>query len=352
MKLLDLSPVSIGSSGEPSVPGLSTNLGSGWISGVEALNRCRLDPQSTLFDVWKDLSLDPLASGSGMRHRADLAVAQLKALNLDASPSWCAAVPAHWTKEHLQVFLGVTKECGIQISSLFPRALAVAKTLQIENRPVTIVEWDWSEARLVEVDQLDGAWTVTGLTRIPEAGVLNSFRRESRLASAWMLKEHRVDPLHSGRGEQRVFDGWWAWHSGAATDWMIDQGPARLNVSDRSRELKQAHQEWINARGLQDMSTVVMPRMLAHLTGQSSVLQEPDALEGLQPDPALTEQSGARWMEKLPVGTVASSPVPPVTHLVIDGIAEPVPAGLHPALAVPLQLEDGRTAIPIHVPDR
>ena len=91
MNLLDVNPLEVNVSGQEGLPGFSAFVLGKWVHGDEALRACRVDPQSVVFDVWKDLDLQPVQPPVGARHRADLAVGQLTSLKLSTENPWFAA---------------------------------------------------------------------------------------------------------------------------------------------------------------------------------------------------------------------------------------------------------------------
>lgn len=352
MKLLDLSPLSVGAVNGPSLPGMSSFLKGGWVHGAEALRNCRLDPQSTVCDVWEGLSLEPLQPSGGMRHNADLAVAQLKQLRLDPAEEWCAAVPSDWPKPVLQLFLGVAQECGLSIQGLFPRALAVAAITLPEARTCSVLEWGWKSLNVVQVRSSKGAWQLCGLKKIPEGGVLSFFRRESRQAAALMLERHRIDPLYSGQTEQALFNAWWAWHVAGEPEWTTEIGTSRESLSGEPELLQRLHGGVVSSLGIQADAHVISPAALAHMTGASDwSVAESDftaAVEGL----GLSGGSGPRWRDRLHLNPELTGHDPVVTHIVVDGIAKPLPPGVTAQPGEQITLPDGRDALAIHVPAR
>lgn len=352
MKLLDLSPVAVRVAQTAPVPGLSSSTRSGWVHGNQALALCRVDPQSTCLDVWEGLSLSAVSPAAGMRHRADLAVAQLREMGSDWKGDWVVAVSASWPKEVLQIFLGVAQECGISVQGLFPRALAAAALSLPDQVSVQVWEWGWRQLQVCDVRCTSGVWQIRGMRSVPELGVMSMFRRESRLAAEWMLERHRVDPLYSGSTEQELFNSWWAWHSGVKEGWQVEAGDTRMDLAEEADTLSACHRPVLEEHGLADESLRVGPRPLCHLIGNGNLHPEAEdfspALEGLDLPPG----KGPRWRDRLHVEPPApdrSRKLP--THVVVNGIAEPMPAGVKARTGETLTLPDGREALAVFVPE-
>jgi hypothetical protein len=350
MKLLDLSPLSVGPAGGPALPGISSLIGGEWVHGSGSLQNCRVDPQSTVLDVWENLSLDPLVTGRGMRHRADLAVAQLNTLSLDTGCEWCVAVPMTWSRPVVQLFLGVARECGLTIGGLFPRALAAAALTCPGEEEVRVLEWGWKHLMCGTVRLKEGEWRLSDVVTLPEGGVIPSFRRESGVAAREMLEQHRVDPLYSGTTEQELFDSWWDWHTGASSDWGSTTGSLRVVHSEEQKRFYPLHHALLEAQGIANTPAVVGPPPLCHLVGFDRWTAEVSDLSGACSLLNLEEGKGPRWRDGLQESGAEDGNVPRVTHVVIDGMAEKAPEGLQAAPGEKVKLPDGREAIAIVVP--
>lgn len=349
MKLLDLSPLSVGPAAGPGLPGISSWLGGEWVHGTGSLQNCRLDPQSTVLDVWENLSLDPLVTGRGMRHRADLAVAQLNTLSLDTGCEWGVAVPMTWSRPVVQLFLGVARECGLTVAGLFPRALAVAALSCPAEEEVQVLEWGWKHLMAGKVCLKKGERRLSDVLTLPEGGVIPAFRREAGVAAREMLEKHRVDPLYSGATEQELFASWWGWHSGASPDWVSTTGSLRVVHSEERERFHSLHHLLLEAQGIATTPTVMAPSPLCHLAGVDRWMVEVSDLSPAVSLLDLEEGKGPRWREVLK-GSGAEGSEVRVTHVVINGVAEKAPEGLQAAPGEQLTLPDGREAMAIVVP--
>ena len=351
MNLLDLSSLSIGPAHGPCLPGISSYRNGRWVHGDEALHHCRLDPQSTILDVWENLSLEPLSPSGGMRHRADLAVAQLQELHLDSSSEWCVAVPMGWTKSVVQIFLGVAQECGLSITGCFPRALLIADQEIAQSDEATVLEWGWKTLSVGKVTCSNEEWSISETEEIADAGLIPCFRRESKLAASWMLDQHRVDPLHSGTTEQDLFMSWWKWHSGQAPTWGGQVNSVQCILSEKQDDLQELHRPLWKNHGIENKATVVASAACTHLSGceqwvSESCLQLPD-LDRLN----LEEGKGPRWRQGLKAGAGNAKQEKRITHVVVDGIAEPAPSSLKADPGDLVTLPDGRDGLAIFVPE-
>ncbi|WFB34382.1 hypothetical protein P3T73_09430 [Kiritimatiellota bacterium B12222] len=345
MRILDLNPLDLGEVDGRHAPGLSAFVAGKWVHGQEAFGMCRRDPQSVRFQVWENLSLNPIRLPGGMRHSADLAAAQLKALCPDAQKgTWMVLTPAHWQKEHLQVFLGVAASCQMDVRVLMPRVLAVNQALGDRVDQAVGWEWHWHRLSKVNLERSEGGWRLGAVTEVAEAGVMDFYRRESREIARMALESHRLDPLHTGETEQDLFESWWQWHQGKG-DFSFSAGGVTMDFSSEADQLRSLHAM---------MPATAMgkgPEMLVHGLGWPTDFVEVFSAQGLEGRLGDLSEPGARWKECLPVGKGFAETTLPVTHVVVDGIAEPVGERAGLVLGQRVQLADGRDALAIHVPE-
>jgi hypothetical protein len=346
MRLLDLSPLRIGE-GSSAQPGLSMLQNEKWTHGNEALAACRLDPQSVCADVWVKLSLDPIV---GADHRAMLAVQQLTQRISNRSGVWTALTPDAWAKPALQVFLGVARECGLDVRLLLSRAAAVA-ALSAVGDSCSVLEWAWHSLRAVHVVRDNDGWRFADTRLLVEGGVFDFYRRESRLAAEITLGKTRRDPLDTAANDQALFDGWWNWRT-RGTPWICGD----LDLSAEAPRFRALHEDWLQKLALNDTPETILPAPLRNLLGFSEAQTEPAHLMGLLSRLEEPAQPGARWKASIPAqaGPALPPPVPlTVTHVVVNGLASRCTAeqaaGLSPGRS--LVLPDGRSALAIHVPE-
>ncbi|MDF3127932.1 hypothetical protein P0Y35_01855 [Kiritimatiellaeota bacterium B1221] len=265
MRFLDLNMLDMGELGGQTQPGLSAFQDGMWVHGQKAFSICRQDPQSVRYNVWESLSLDPCGLAGGARHLADLAVGQLQTLCKDLSRDvWTVYTPVHWDKTQLQVFLGVAGVCRMDVRALLPRMLAAGKGSAAQE-----VEWQWNQRCAADVVLAPEGLHIKSFTAEVGGGVLDLFRKHSRVVAQWALETHRLDPLYSGASEQKLFEGWWTWQQGRG-NWRYQSADLDLDFSELS------HLE------------IVRTEMLSPV----------QSLEGRLGD---LSQPGTRWKEYLPV---------------------------------------------------
>jgi len=347
MRFLDLNMLALGEVGQAAQPGLSSFQAGKWLHGKDAFAVFREDPQSVCFTVWENLSLEPAGLKNGMRHFADLAMAQLQSVCKDLSRDcWTVFTPVHWNKVQLQVFLGVAAACKMDVRVLMPRVLAANHLLGESLSHWTAWEWQWSQLFRVELVRDSRGWQLKHFHSLPEAGVLDLFKRESRVAAKWALETNRVDPLHSGTTEQKLFEGWWNWHRGAGA-WIYASGDTEINFAEESERFTDLHRQRVP-----EVEASSFPFMLGHILGWSKEHVERSDVEAIESRLGDYSQPGARWKEILSSAKVEVPTHLPVTHWLIAGMAERVrenvegiqPGDLH-------TLADGREALAIHVPE-
>jgi len=283
MKALDL---------HPPVRGLALWTGKDWRFGAEAFAACRVDPQSVSADHWESISLHPLAAGrGGMRHRADLAAASLKADRLGADPV-AALAPAGWEREELQVFLGAAQSAGLRVRWLLPRCAAAAAVAGIDADTCEAAEWSWNQLRLSGLRREDGCWRRGAVRTLPDAGIFSCFRREAGLARDILLDTRRYDPLDSGRTEQALFLSWWRalgegapWIASTPDGGETDLSPARPRLA----ALHPFH--------LEDRETLLLPAALRQLLGFTRATPEPASLDSATAALEDHDAAGTRWRD-------------------------------------------------------
>lgn len=290
MKCLDLHPVR---------RGLAFWTGKDWRFGEEALAACRVNPLSVCSDFWERMTLTPLPRRGGrMRHRADLAVAALKAERHDFD-SLAALAPAGWDRETLQVFLGAAEAAGLRVRWLLPRAAAVAGLAGGQGDVCEVWEWSWNTLHRIELRRMEGRWKPVERHRMPEGGIFTCFRREAREARDLLLEARRYDPLDSGRTEQALFASWWkALREGSP--WQVSTPDGAVTDLGGERGRFAALHELHPADGS------VLPAELKRLLAVGGVRTEPEDLSAATA--ALEEhgEKGAKWREGLETLEAAS----------------------------------------------
>lgn len=352
MRFLDLNPLKLGEINGTQQPGLSSFTKGKWLHGHDAFSVCRQDPQSTQFTVWENLAVTGPSLPGGMRHKADVGLAQLKAIvgNL-AEGEWIVLTPSHWQKEQLQVFLGIAAECKMDVRALLPRSLAVNHFLGSTLEKWTAFEWHWHRLNRICMQRETQGWKIERCETVPEGAVLDFFRRESRAVSKIALESQRVDPLYSGETEQILFDGWWKWHQ-QQEKWTYQAGGVDLDFSNESANVTQVHQSWLERNSIVKEDTQQsLPDGLSHCLGLTSGMAEVNDLRLIESRLGDLSTPGARWKELLPLGTGGSQKEPSVTHWVVNGIAEKAIPSKSVKPGEQITLADGRDALAIHLPE-
>ncbi len=341
MQVLDLDPLR---------RGVAFWDGSGWRFGREALGACRMDPQKISPDHWESLSLQPLIPvRGGMRHRADLAVAALRAEGVSGDTPLTALAPSAWDKEALRVFLGVAKTCALNVRWLFPRVIASATQAAPEAEDLTIWEWSWNHLHEVTLTKEAGHWCRRDVRAVSDGGIFACFRRDAGVARDLALDRLRYDPLYSGVTEQALFDSWWSWlHGGDPWSLTTADGSA-LRLNKEGALFEAPRRVWAEQQGLRDEAGHLLPEPLRQWLGFENAGISPAEIRLEVSD---HDQDAARWRETLPGEPGAAPPAKPVTHLVVRGIARPCDGPWtgpeRPGDTV--RLPDGERGLAIHVP--
>lgn len=350
MRFLDVNPLALGEIGATLQPGLSSFQNGKWIHGQEAFSVCRIDPQSIRYNLWENLNLDPVHFPGRMRHAADLAMTQLQNLCSDLSRDvWTVLTPSHWKKEQLQVFLGIAAECRMDVRAMVPRCLII--DLPADADDWIGWEWHWQRLNRVQLKRDGEEWRLEACTHVPEGGVLDFFRRESRSVAKASLESHRLDPLYSGQSEQVLFEGWWKWHFHQKI-WTFERGGEIMDFSGEAASLRKSHEPWALAQNLKmNDPQQFFPAGLRHcLTGEKGTGSMTD-LKTFESRLGDLSEPGARWKDHLPMVEKKNASVLPVTHWVSKGIAEKAPQTENTIPGQTITLSDGREVLAVHVPE-
>lgn len=344
MRFLDLNPLALGEIGGERQAGLSIYRDGKWVHGKEAFAHCREEPQSVRFNVWENISVDAAALPGGMRHLADLAMAQLQVICKDLTKgNWTVFTPVQWQKEQLQVFLGIAAACKMDVRMLLPRVLAANHQLSDDLERWTAWEWQWQHLFRIELSRDAQGWTVKELHAVPDGGVMDLFRRDARAVAKVALESHRIDPLHSGKTEQQLFEGWWA-HQRSADVWVFNAGDVRLDFQEEAFPS-------LILSGAEDSAQASASAPLKRCLRWTQAQTERDDLHAVAPRLGDLEKPGARRRNSLPAALVHPKVSLPVTHVVIEGIAKKmgVPPGTRPGQM--LRLDEGIEGMAVHVPE-
>ncbi len=346
MRLFVASPLGVGEAGGSLEAGLAFSDRGTWRMGADALKAARLDPQALRADLWEQPSLQPIPGGDrSIRHGADLCLAQLRQRAFPNDRPWAVLVPATWEHDQLRIFLGIAKEVEWTVRWVMPRALAVAALADPGAETLTVFEWAWTHLSVCEMFREEGAWRLRRQNKFAEAGLFKLFRREADAANEVHLRQTRSDLMNLAADEQKLFDAWWRWHH-AGESWK-----GGSLVLDEAAPYAKLHAAALPGLAKYDVPGTLLPPALRHILGFSNARSDEVDLRGILD--AVPENDGGRTRLIDQVVPPARVPPPlplPVTHWVVNGIAEAVEGE---AAALPGQsvtLSDGRKALAIHVP--
>lgn len=213
------------------------------IAGGAASSEARLRPRFVSHRHWDLLSLEsagrPFPRGLS---QADLVHAHLTQYwaglletleTTTARASVLLAVPASYSVDQLSLLLGITRAADIPVTGLVDSALAAIAGAPIDGSSLHL---DIRLHRAVwTVLELDGKISRTRVESVESAG-LQSFRRAwVRLVAEHFVRETRLDPLHQGATEQRLYD--------QLDDWArrVEQAgaaPISIGAADQTRSVE------------------------------------------------------------------------------------------------------------------
>ena len=205
-----------------SSPGFAVLDGDKLLLGTEAFKNARLLPRWTNNRFWNQLNSDPIPNGtSKIRHHADIAFSHLEQIWLEMQPQVnqvVVAVPGHYSREQLGLFLGMAKEAGIPIAGLVDNALiTVAETQSHSN--ILFLDVSLHRITLTQLES-DGALRKLENQTITESGLFTLWDRWANIVAKQFIQTSRYDPMHQAASEQLLFDQlplWIANSTGART---------------------------------------------------------------------------------------------------------------------------------------
>lgn len=187
------------------------------VTGLDALQRVRMQPLLAHTNFWRGLSIQPLTRPSRVAGTtADVAFAQAEKLLgrfKQDNEVVVLAVPAGYNRDQLGLLLGVINETGVRVAGLVDAALAACS---LEPSPARVLHLDLElhQALLTVLEYTGGEHPGLKRSRYEIAlrhGLLGIQQSMVQFIAESFVRKTRFDPLHEAASEQRLVDQLPAW---------------------------------------------------------------------------------------------------------------------------------------------
>jgi hypothetical protein len=196
-----------------SAPGFASIADDAVLYGDEARSRYRLHPRDSFNQFWSQLSLEPLSNPNRhFRHQADIAFGQLSAFTREhaADSEVLFALPGHFSRDQIALFLGLISHCPVQPVALAD--LAVLSAASVLNKPEgTVLDMQLHQSVLTTVKMQNGLVMRQGVQKIPGAGLLALQEAWIALITDAFISQCRFNPRHTAATEQFMYDMLHTW---------------------------------------------------------------------------------------------------------------------------------------------
>tara|TARA_B100001250_G_scaffold59126_1_gene46036 strand:+ start:1628 stop:2974 length:1347 start_codon:yes stop_codon:yes gene_type:complete len=180
--------------------------------GEKAEGQACLEPTNIFNKYWQELSLEPISHSPKIRHHADLAYAQLKNIaevnGVDDEVIF--AVPSNFTRQQLEILLGLANQCPFRVVGLVDSGLlAAASTAKAEH--IVYVDIQLHQVILTELSVTGDHIEVKGVTQVPGVGIQNFQNLMMRMATDLFIAQCRFNPQHNAYTEQQLYNELNSW---------------------------------------------------------------------------------------------------------------------------------------------
>jgi hypothetical protein len=193
-------------------PGFAQIKNDSIITGTEAFDCARIDPQNSFNQYWLNLNQAPLSNPSKLvRHNADLAYAQLQQLyqNSNRPAEVLFAVPATITNEQLSLLLGLAQALPFNAVGLVDSAVATVSQQTVTENTLFV---DLQLHQLVCTQLSVGDNVNRDCVEVfNDVGLKHLMDSSAHFIADQFIKQFRFDPFHTAQSEQQLYNklsGW------------------------------------------------------------------------------------------------------------------------------------------------
>ena len=189
------------------------------IVGAQAERNACLRPTEICNKYWHELGLEPIPLGLQIRHYADVAYAQLMSIaeESDLDGDVILSVPSSFTRQQLEILLGLAKQCPFKVVGLVDTALLAAATARSASH-VIYVDIQLHQVLITELSIIDNQLAVQDVTQLPGVGLQNFKNLLMQMATDLFISQCRFNPQHNASSEQELYNKLGSWFLDGETD--------------------------------------------------------------------------------------------------------------------------------------
>lgn len=201
-----------------SADNVSNSRGYAWLKGKDVIfdiegtvspeNHCRLAPQEINNRYWQQCEQSAIPSnGAGMRHAADLIWQHLGQLKRHRQLSELVLiVPSHYRESNLQLLLGISKACHLEVKGLVNKAIVALQNQVRNDGEYCHFDVQLHQTVCSRILLSDGLLKLGDVEILSDVGI--HLMQEALLKGLQnnFIQNDRFDPLHDAATEQQLFD--------------------------------------------------------------------------------------------------------------------------------------------------
>jgi len=249
-----------------------------WIFGESAKSVHRIKPRESQANYIAQLCTDPLPRPlGGLRHSADLAYMQIKALNDRNKESYDQIFlipPSHYKSDQLSLLLGIVETAGLQIAGFIEPGLLDCFEQTSDSESVIFLDLNRQSihAKVFRYEVQSQSFLLESSEKIMDRGMNQITDGLMQEAANHLIYADRFDPMRRAETEQQLFNGVLQLVQGDQDSSSIipithESGSRRVSISREMRErvvgnMVSTIQSYINAK---DLPVICGPRF-QHLT--------------------------------------------------------------------------------------
>jgi len=228
-----------------------------WVFGEQARSMQRLRPQESQANYLAQLSTESLARPMGhLRHRADLAYLQIKALHHQHQHRYSrlfVVAPPQYDVTQLSLLLGLAETAGLPIAGFIEAGLLESSAHVKPDRDLLYIDVGRHQvtARTYR-EGSDAAVTLEARQTLSDRGLSQLVEGLMQEVQQSLINADRFDPMRRAETEQQLFEGVLSW---------LEQG------NQQTAEVTLMHEDRLRRVTITDaMLRVATGRMLSQVT--------------------------------------------------------------------------------------
>jgi len=228
-----------------------------WVFGEQARSMQRLKPQESQANHFAHLSTESLPRPMGnLRHRADLAYLQIKALHHQHQHQYSrlfVIAPPQYDITQLSLLLGLIETAGLPIAGFIEAGLLESRTHVKPDRDLLYIDVGRHQvtARTYR-EGIDSSVTLQARQTLADRGLSQMVEGLMQEVQHTLINADRFDPMRRAETEQQLFEGVLSW---------FEEG------NQQTEEVTLMHEDRLRRVAITDaMLRVATGRMLSQVT--------------------------------------------------------------------------------------